>query len=170
MNPIEPERLTPLSTGTPGLRSTMHVEISKPDRDTSRGAASDPSTINSNNHQPVLDFVSSDETLDRYSEIISASGWNLANYQRNPVFQNAHQYGDILFTLGKALVTEVRNGQLLQRIEFATGVNPMARIAYGLYSGKFLNAVSVGFVPLRWMDANGKEYSARGVGAESDTL
>jgi hypothetical protein len=26
----------------------------------------------------------------------------------------------------------------------------MARIAYGLYKGRFLNAVSVGFVPLRW--------------------
>ena len=26
----------------------------------------------------------------------------------------------------------------------------MARIAYGLYKGKFLNAVSVGFIPIRW--------------------
>src|SRR5712675_12270 len=29
----------------------------------------------------------------------------------------------------------------------------MAKIAYGLYKGKFLNAVSVGFVPIRWEDA-----------------
>ena len=28
----------------------------------------------------------------------------------------------------------------------------MARIAYGLYRGRFLNAVSVGFIPLRWQD------------------
>ena len=33
----------------------------------------------------------------------------------------------------------------------------MAKIAYGLYRGKFLNAVSVGFVPLRW--ENGTEKS-----------
>jgi hypothetical protein len=165
-------RLIPLSTGTPGLRSTMHVEISKPDRDTSRGAASE---LRDNSCNSCLDFVSSDETLDRYDEIISASGWNLANYQRNPVFQNAHQYGDIIFTLGRAIITEVRQrGQssssssssssglvLYQRIEFATGVNPMARIAYGLYEGKFLNAVSVGFVPVRWVDGNGKEYSTK---------
>jgi uncharacterized protein len=98
-------RLIPLSTGTPGLRSTMHVEISKPDRDTSRGAASE---LRDNSCNSCLDFVSSDETLDRYDEIISASGWNLANYQRNPVFQNAHQYGDIIFTLGRAIITEVR--------------------------------------------------------------
>ena len=77
-------------------------------------------------------------------------------YRRNPVFQNAHNYGDILFTLGKALVTEVRavgeRHALCQRIEFATEVNPVARIAYGLYRGGFLNAVSVGFIPVRWAD------------------
>jgi len=33
----------------------------------------------------------------------------------------------------------------------------MARIAYGLYKGRFLNAVSVGFIPLRW--ENGDEKS-----------
>jgi len=38
--------------------------------------------------------ISSDETLDRYSEIIQASGWKLSSYHRNPVFQDAHQYGD----------------------------------------------------------------------------
>jgi hypothetical protein len=32
----------------------------------------------------------------------------------------------------------------------------MARIAYGLYKGKFLNAVSVGFVPVRWEDGTDK--------------
>jgi len=80
----------------------------------------------------------------------------LDSYRRNPVFQNAHNYGDVIFTLGKAVSTEVRAvgaGQALcQRIQFATEVNPIARIAYGLYKGGFLNAVSVGFIPLRWED------------------
>ena len=122
-----------------------------------------------------LDFISSDETLDRYDEIISASGWDLASYQRNPVFQNAHQYGDIIFTLGKALITEIRTHQpstlnsqpstfLFQRVQFATDVNPMAKIAYGLYRGKFLNAVSVGFIPVRWQNGDGTEHQVgRGV-------
>src|SRR5207244_9452332 len=34
--------------------------------------------------------------------------------------------------------------------------NPIAKIAYGLYRGKFLNAVSVGFVPVRWENATEK--------------
>ena len=129
-------RLVPLSDGRPGLRGSMPVEV----RD-----SSDPS-----DSSDTLDFISSDETLDRCGEIIQASGWKLSSYARNPVFQNAHQYGDIIFTLGRALLTEVRGEKLYQRIHFASHVNPMARIAYGLYRGKFLNAVSVGFIPLRW--------------------
>src|SRR5262245_48544557 len=35
-----------------------------------------------------LDFIASDETLDRTDEIISATGWRLEAYRRNPVFQN----------------------------------------------------------------------------------
>src|SRR4051812_47534942 len=111
-----------------------------------------PVQISDDSCNSCLDFVSSDESLDRCNEIISASGWKLDNYKRNPVFQNAHQYSDILHTLGRALITEVRVGTtstssayLFQRIEFACDINPMAKIAYGLYKGKFLNAVSVGF-------------------------
>ena len=140
------DRYIPLATGVQGLRGTLQIKIQE------------PSALDSGPSAHVLDFVASDETLDRYNEVISASGWNLANYQRNPIFQNNHQTGDIIHTLGKALITEVRNGQLLQRVQFATDVNPMAKIAYGLYKGSFLNAVSVGFVPLRW--ENGTEKTA----------
>src|SRR5437016_10967062 len=136
-------RLIPLCDGRPGLRGTLPVEV----RDTS-----DPTDLSD-----TLDFISSDETLDRYGEIIQASGWKLSSYNLNPVFQNAHQYGDVIFTLGRALITEVRGGKLFQRIQFATPINPMAKIAYGLYRGKFLRAVSVGFIPLRWENGDASE-------------
>src|SRR5207249_11767743 len=128
-----------------------------------------------NSCSSCLDFISSDETLDRYGEIISASGWKLDSYRRNPVFQNAHKYGDIIFTLGKALITEVRvvgraspsaplRHVLFQRVQFATNANPLARIAYKLYDGHFLSAVSVGFIPLRWENGDGTEHQVgRGV-------
>jgi HK97 family phage prohead protease len=131
----------------------------------------------------ILDFIASNEQVDRYEEVIVASGWRLEAYRRNPVFQNSHQYGDILFTIGKALVTEVRDGCLFQRVEFALEVNPFARIAYGLYRGGFLNAVSVGFIPLRWEDGGPQspwrrryleqellEVSAVGIPANPDAL
>lgn len=136
------ERVVTLCDGRAGLRGGLRVETSIPPRSESPvGTGPEPA---------VMDFVASDETLDRYDEVVSAEGWRLESYRRNPVFQNAHQYGDILFTLGKALVTEVREARLYQRVQFAVEVNPMARIAYGLYRGRFLNAVSVGFIPVRW--------------------
>jgi HK97 family phage prohead protease len=141
-------RLTPLSDGRPGIRAALAVQASSPEPGGNDVA-----------QRPVIDFVASNEALDRFDEIIMPAGWRLEKYRRNPVFQNAHQYGDVMFTLGKALLTEVRevSGRpvLFQRIEFAVEINPMARIAYGLYRGKFLNAVSVGFIPIRW--ENGSE-------------
>jgi len=149
--------LVPLHNGRPGLRTLLQIE-----------AHESASEISDNSCNTCLDFISSTSTLDRYHEIIDPAGWRLDSYRRNPVFQNAHNYGDILFTLGKALITELRGSPhpsdgrgpggegatvLFQRIQFATEANPIARIAYSLYRGKFLNAVSVGFIPLRWEDA-----------------
>jgi hypothetical protein len=149
VDPAFASRLVTLADGRPGLRGGIHVEIREP------AAPSDPQP-STQKPSAILDFIASDETLDRYDETISAAGWQLANYLKNPVFQNAHKYGDIIFTLGRALITEVRGGKLFQQVEFATDVNPMAKIAYGLYRGKFLNAVSVGFIPLEWENGDGK--------------
>jgi phage head maturation protease len=159
--------LIPLYDSRPGLRTLLQVEVRDASEDSQKDAKETKAEEGGENlgtpgtaSLPVLDFVASTATLDRYQEIIEPAGWRLESYRRNPVFQNAHNYGDILFTLGRALVTEVRtvgNGQALcQRIEFATEVNPVARIAYGLYKGGFLNAVSVGFIPLRWEDGGGE--------------
>jgi phage head maturation protease len=161
MNTI-PE-LIPLYDRRPGLRTLLHVEVREASEDSQKATQEAKENGTGENlgtpgtaSLPVLDFVASTATLDRYHEVIEPSGWRLDAYRKNPVFQNAHNYGDILFTLGKALVTEVRavgeRQALCQRIEFATEVNPVARIAYGLYKGGFLNAVSVGFIPLRWED------------------
>jgi uncharacterized protein len=132
-------RLVRLPDGRTGLRGGLQVEVQ---------AHGGPAAA------PIIDFIASSGALDRFQEIIEPGGWRLEHYRRNPVFQNAHQYGDIIFTLGKALITEVRvigsRRALFQRVEFATEANPMARIAYGLYRGGFLRAVSVGFIPLRW--------------------
>jgi HK97 family phage prohead protease len=140
------DRLVTLSDGRQGLRGTITTEVREP----SPSPGGEGRGEGGISQASILEFTSSDETLDRYGEIITASGWKLANYQRNPVFQNSHQYGDILFTLGRAITTEVRQAKLYQRIQFATDVNPVAKLAYGLYKGKFLSAVSVGFVPLLW--------------------
>jgi HK97 family phage prohead protease len=149
-------RLTPLCDGRQGLRSTIQTDVRTPLSGSApaSGATSGASPDVIPPH--TLDFISSDATLDRYGEIISPAGWNLETYRRNPVFQNSHQYGNIIFTLGKALLTEVRQGTLLQRIQFAVDANPIAKIAHALYAGGFLKAVSVGFIPIKWEDGTAK--------------
>lgn len=134
MNTI-PE-LIPLHDNRPGLRALVQVEI----REAPASPAREGEAAASGSSPAILDFIASTATVDRYHEIIEPAGWRLDSYRRNPVFQNAHNYGDILFTLGKALSTEVRTvggGQALcQRIQFATEVNPVARIAFGLYTDR----------------------------------
>lgn len=157
-------RLVSLSTGQPGLRTCLQVEAKAMDDGT-------------------LLMVASDETLDRYDEIILANAWQLDSYLRNPVIQNSHRYDDILHTLGKAVETAVQNGRLVQRWQFAVDINPTARIAHGLYSGGFLRASSVGFIPKSWENGDGQsnfyrrytaaeliEVSAVGVPANPNAL
>ena len=160
------ERLATLSSGAKGLRAMLQVKMT-PD-------ATDAD---------LLQMVASNETLDRYDEVIAADGWQLDHYQRNPVIQNAHQYGDILFTIGRAESTAVVNGALVQTWRFAAKENPMAKIARDLYRGRFLNASSVGFIPREWVngDKTGEfrrrytksgllEVSAVGIPANPDAL
>jgi HK97 family phage prohead protease len=143
-------RLVKLSTGQAGLRGMLEVKACQP-----AAAAGEPSGANGAARAPIIDFIASDATLDRGGEVIEAAGWRLDNFRRNPVFQNAHNYGNIIFTLGRAQIAEVRGGRLFLRVLFAADINPMARLAYDLYRRGFLNAVSVGFLPRRW--ENGTE-------------
>lgn len=141
-NPLFTEfgaRLVLLQTGAPGLRGQMTTVTRVDDQD-----------------KDVLHMRASDNTLDRYDEIVQASGWKLANYEKNPVIQNSHQYGDILFTVGRAEKTWVEGDSLLQTWRFASAANPVAKIARDLYAGGFLKASSVGFIPLKWENGNEK--------------
>jgi len=140
------------TSAQPPTRRGLRVEVRTPDTVVPTDPPGPEAPHPARSSEAILDFIASNERVDRYEEVIVASGWRLEAYRRNPVFQNAHQYGDVLFTIGRALVTEVRDGCLFQRVEFAVEVNPFARIAFGLYRGGFLNAVSVGFIPLRWED------------------
>lgn len=153
--PLE-ELLVELSNGERGIRTGVKVSAKAVNRD-----------------EPVIEFVASDETLDRAGEIIRPEGWLLENYRANPVFQNSHQYGDIIFTIGKTEQIEVRKNPfgsyLYQRVRFAVNENPFAKIAYELYYGGFLNAVSVGFRPIKWVEGE-KASPARRVYIEQELI
>ena len=97
----------------------------------------------------TIEFVASTEAVDRYGDVIRVAGWKLESYRANPVFLWAHKSGEP--PIGKCVDvrTESSPPALVQKIEFADAATyKFADTIFQLYKGKFLNAVSVGFMPL----------------------
>lgn len=104
----------------------------------------------------VLEFVGSTECLDRQGDKVRASGWDLKNYMKNPVFQWAHDYSSP--PIGRAVKVWVEGKKLMFHIEFADrDTYEFADTIYRLYKGGFLRATSVGFVPLDWEGKSGED-------------
>lgn len=104
----------------------------------------------------TLRFIGSDETEDRAGDIVSADGWDVANYLKNPVVLFNH---DPARPIGKAQAVRINKRD--KRLEFdvyfpevkelaSDGVQPSEHAlfvdtVYNMYKGGYLAAVSVGF-------------------------
>src|SRR5262245_52835144 len=88
-------------------------------------------------------FVLSDETEDRLGDIITADGWEVEAFKRNPVALFSH---DPQFIIGKWHDVQVKSGQLRGRLELAPeGTSPRIDEIRRLVEADILKAVSVGF-------------------------
>lgn len=93
----------------------------------------------------VYEFVASDESVDRYGDIISVDGWELANYKRNPIVLFQHQHSN---PVGIASKVWIEDKQLKVRIKLAAeGTSPFIDSLRKLMAQRILRAVSVGFMP-----------------------
>jgi len=93
-----------------------------------------------------LRVVASDETIDRYGDIVRVSGWDLRNYRKNPIVLFGHSSRD---PIGTAQMT-VEDKQLIADISLgAPGTTPMIDAVRALVDQKILKAVSVGFRPTK---------------------
>lgn len=114
-----------------------------------------------NDAERTIEFVASTEAVDRYGDVIRTTGWQLDNYKKNPVFLWGHRSGDPPIGKTVAIGIEENPPALVQKVQFAgKDVYPFADTIYRLYKGGFLNATSVGFLPLstrRLLDENGDE-------------
>jgi HK97 family phage prohead protease len=95
-------------------------------------------------------FVASTASEDRYSDIISQDGWDLSSYRKNPVILFNHDSRAL--PIGKGDV-EVVDGQLLLDVEFDMD-DPLAEKISRKVDKGFINAVSVGFNPIRSVQRN----------------
>jgi HK97 family phage prohead protease len=94
-----------------------------------------------------LEFVLSDETPDRMNDIISAQGWDLENFKKNPVALWAHR-SDVP-PIGKWNNLRVDKGALRGHLELAPkGTSDRIDEIRKLVEAGILQAVSVGFRPL----------------------
>ena len=96
----------------------------------------------------TLRFVFSDDSVDRMGDTIDAAGWDISDFERNPVALWAHDSSQP--PIGGARNVLVEGGRLLGDIEFAPPETyEFADTIYRLVLGKFLRAVSVGFMPTK---------------------
>ena len=93
-----------------------------------------------------LTFVLSTDDMDRHGDVVSADGWRLEAYLRNPVLLWAHDYRHP--AIGRALSVWTESHRLLARMEFAP--TAFAQEVASLYATGFQWGVSVGFRPIRW--------------------
>ena len=93
-------------------------------------------------------FTASTPSVDRYGDSIDPDGFELANFKRNPVFLFQHRSTDPPVGKVNRIWIEPKKA-LVAQVEFATkSVYPFAETVWQLYRNKFLQAVSVGFLPL----------------------
>lgn len=97
-------------------------------------------TLVKNDDRP-LTVVASDESVDRYGDVVRAAGWDLKAYMRNPVFLWAHDYTRT--PIGRSEWIGVDGTRLLSTMSFAP--TPFAQEVETLYRQRYLRAVSVGF-------------------------
>lgn len=106
-----------------------------------------------------IEFVISTASVDRYGDIIDVNGWDLKAYRKNPVVLFGHESS--MPPIGRALKVWKDEGALRAIAEFMP--EDMSAFAYSIFrmfEEKFLNAVSVGFKPLKWdriLDEDGNE-------------
>ena len=99
-----------------------------------------------------LRFTISTAACDREQDVISITGWDLANYQRNPTVLWGHDASRL--PIGRALDVGVAGDRLMATVLFIPPDTPeggaFAESVYRLACQGFINATSVGFRPIKW--------------------
>ena len=134
-------------------------------------------------------FTISKEVVDRDGDILRASGVDFSNYMKNPVFLSFHNSRE--FPLGKVTKFWVEGNEVKAIVYFPTleelSTDPnnasekakLVDFTYHCYKTGMLNAVSVGFIPIEWIETeNGYdilkwellEFSAVAVPANQDAI
>lgn len=101
-----------------------------------------------------LEYILSDETVDRYGDVIAADGWDLKTFKTNPVALFNHNANAVIGTWENV---RVEGGRLLGRLKLAaSGTSRLVDEVRRLVEQRVLKAVSVGFRALQAEPLNEK--------------
>lgn len=122
----------------------------------------------------TIEAVVASEAEDRHGEVIEMKGLDIKKYMKNPVVAWSHNYDEPPIAKAEKL-TKTPDGKLIARMKFATNIYDKARVVYNLYKDGFLNAFSIGFIPLeidgnRYTKSEMIEFSAVLVPANPEAL
>ena len=109
----------------------------------------------------TLEAIVSDETIDRYGEVINIDAWKkrLGNYKSHPVLVTSHNYNKLTNQIGYAEKIYVKNGELICKFKYFVGEgNEEADWGWKLASKFGQAAYSVGFLPFSYERAEEKDY------------
>ena len=102
-----------------------------------------------------MEFCLSDETPDRMGDIIEAAGWDLEQFNKNPVALFNHNPD---FIVGKWHKLRIQGKALRGHLELAPkGTSPRINEIRKLVEAGILKAVSVGFRPIDYTPLNPKQ-------------
>ena len=103
--------------------------------------------IKSVNDDRTARFVASDESVDRYGDIVLASGWDVSNFKENPQFLFGHKSSQL--PIGRVVKTWQAGKKFMADVEFTPeGMDEFADKCFKFLKAGFLRAVSVGFMPI----------------------
>jgi len=105
----------------------------------------------------IYEVMVSTEAVDRDGDIIRAAGGKFDNYLKNPVVLWGHDYHEL--PIAKTLsLTAVPGVGVRAKFQFPKrGLHPEADKIRDLWDGGFLNATSIGFIPLKSVNLNPNE-------------
>jgi len=135
--------------------STKGVQAGSHDMLVRQGFAADIRAID--DAARTVDWVISTDSVDRSSDSVKVEGWRLDNYRKNPVVLFAHDSDSL--PVAQATKVGIEGNTLRSTSLFADAETyAFADTVYKLVRGKFLRAVSVGFIPLKyqWVDDDPK--------------
>ncbi len=104
-------------------------------------------------------FIASTEDIDRGGDVIRQDGWQLENFQKNPVYQWAHDYSRP--PIGTVPKVWLQGKTLMNTVRFDEG-DSFATEIRGKFERGVLRAQSVGFKPLEYSERESETKSFAG--------